>query len=111
MKVLAYVYRTDTPEQQVFHPSDITVVATAPAITAIEASHVLAHFGAGGYPAGSFTRTLIRATTAADPANRARLALGFPGYVAAVDLAQNDPAGIAKLQAIARAHRDQEAPR
>jgi hypothetical protein len=71
-------------------------------ITAQEARHVLAHFGlSGGYPAGAFTRTLIEAMTRADQGNLARLALGFPGYAAAVQLAQNDFGGADVLRGIA----------
>ncbi|MEU8199540.1 hypothetical protein AB0C10_37725 [Microbispora amethystogenes] len=66
------------------------------------ASHVLAHFGHGGYLAGSFTRALMHAIASADPSNQHKLALGFPEYVAAVRRAQNERDGIATLQKIAR---------
>lgn len=78
-------------------------------ITPTIAAHVLHHFGEpAGIAAGSFTRQLITTITKADPFNRARLALGFPGYVAAVDLAQNRTDGITELRTITaseQAHR------
>lgn len=70
-------------------------------ITREEAGHVLAHFGAGGMVGGAFSMDLVMLIARADPTNRARLALGFPGYVAAVHLAQNVEGGTAKLQRIA----------
>lgn len=71
-------------------------------IPAETAQHVLFHFGAGGYQPGSFTQQLITTIAMADPGNQARMALGFPNEVAAVQLAQNDPNGIDQLQRIAR---------
>ncbi|WP_344382983.1 hypothetical protein [Streptomyces thermolineatus] len=65
------------------------------------ANHVLAHFGHGGYHAGSFTTHLLSALCAADPENFTRLAEAFPGYAAAVHLAQNEPKGIATLRVLA----------
>jgi hypothetical protein len=70
-------------------------------ITPAIAAHILHHFDAGGIRAGSFTVRLVDLITHADPTNRARLALGFPGYVAAVDLAQNDLDGMTELRRIA----------
>lgn len=70
-------------------------------ITDEVAAHVLAHFGRGGYHAGSFTTHLMSALAAADEENFARLATGFPGYAAAVWIAQNDFNGIATLRSIA----------
>lgn len=70
-------------------------------VTPEVASHVLHHYGEGGYEAGSFTRQLIATVAAADPINMARLGLGFPEYVAAVRLANNFTEGIAILRAIA----------
>lgn len=64
------------------------------------AAHVLAHFDSGGYEAGSFTRRLIDLIDRADPSNRARLALGFPGYVEAVTLASQMPNGVAVLTSV-----------
>jgi len=66
------------------------------------AHHVLWHFGHVGYDPGSFTAHLLEAIANADPGNQTRLSLGFPGYVAAVRLAQNSDTGIATLQAIAK---------
>lgn len=71
------------------------------AITPEVANHVLFHYGHGGYQAGSFTEQIIKAIDMADPANRDKLALGFPGYVAAVVAIQYDPDGVARLTAIA----------
>ena len=65
------------------------------------AQHVLWHFGQGGYEPGSFTKHLLLAIGTADPANQTRLSLGFPGYVAAMQLAQTSDTGIATLQTIA----------
>lgn len=70
-------------------------------VTEAIAAHVLFHFGAGGYEAGSFTMRLIELIARADPGNRALLGLGFPGYVAAVGLADRTTDGIAVLQKIA----------
>lgn len=78
-----------------------TTAQAAPTITPEIANHVLAHFGCGGYEAGSFTRLLIEMIARADPQNTARLALGFPGYGAAVVGMQNDPDGLAWLTKLA----------
>lgn len=75
---------------------------SSPTIPADVAAHVLFHYGRdGGYQAGGFTDTLILAIDRADPANRDRLAAGFPDYVAAVTAIQYDPAGVERLQDIA----------
>ncbi len=75
---------------------------SSPTIPADVAAHVLFHFGRdGGYQAGGFTESLVTAIDRADPTNQARLALGFPEYVAAVTTIQNDRAGIERLQDIA----------
>ncbi|MGW4050852.1 hypothetical protein ACWENA_08460 [Streptomyces sp. NPDC004779] len=70
-------------------------------ITPEVANHVLAHYGRGGYQAGSFTEQIIKAIDMADVDNRDKLAHGFPDYVAAVVAIQYDPNGVAQLQAIA----------
>lgn len=70
-------------------------------ITPTIAAHVLYHYGAGGYEAGSFTRRLIDLITRADPQNRALLELGFPGYVEAVNLADRTSVGINLLKVAA----------
>lgn len=67
-------------------------------VTPEMAAHVLAHFNAGGFFPGSFTRQLIALMASADETNRLRLAFGFPGYAAAVGLAQNTDFGIAMLR-------------
>jgi hypothetical protein len=66
-------------------------------ITPDQAAHVLFHYGAGGMEAGSFTRALIALIARADTSNKARLALGFPGYVAAVILAADTSTGVEQL--------------
>ncbi|CAL9663868.1 hypothetical protein SUDANB1_07112 [Streptomyces sp. enrichment culture] len=67
------------------------------------AAHVLFHYGhEGGYQAGSFTTNLIVAIDSADPSNKARLGLGFPEYVAAVNAMQYSHNGVEYLQSIVR---------
>lgn len=66
------------------------------------ANQVLAHFGSGGYPAGSWAHKLISLMASADRDNLAKLALGFPEYAAAVDMAKYDVLGIDNLKHIAR---------
>jgi hypothetical protein len=63
-------------------------------ITPHMAAHVLHHYGAGGYEPGSFIKGLIAVIARADLVNRERMALGFPGYVAGVNLADRTPNGI-----------------
>lgn len=70
-------------------------------VTREVASHVLHHYGAGGYPPGHFTHLLVMAAASADPTNLQRLALGFPEYVAAVRLARDVDGGIDVLRSIA----------
>lgn len=71
-------------------------------IGAREAAHVLWHFREpGGVEPGNFVAKLIDAIAAADPGNRRRLGLAFPGYAVAVELALGDGSGIRVLQAIA----------
>ena len=71
-------------------------------ITRDEAAHVLNFFGGGGYPAGSFVRALLDALSKADPGNRGRLALAFPGYAEAVQLAKEHTGGMDHLARILR---------
>jgi hypothetical protein len=67
-----------------------------------DAHAVLFHFGARDVmEPGSFTRALVEAIVRADPRNRGRLALGFPGHVAAVELYQGRTDGLDRLRAIA----------
>ena len=71
---------------------------TTDPISADEARWMLGYFGLdGGEKPGGFRMSLIETITKADPENKARLRLGFPGLVAAFDQ-QMDVAG---LQAIA----------
>ncbi|MFE2497152.1 hypothetical protein [Streptomyces scopuliridis] len=74
---------------------------TTPTIPAETANHVLAHFGRGGYQAGTFTQHLIAALCAADMDNKAKLATAYPDYAAAVIAMEYDPDGAAHLQRIA----------
>ena len=84
------------------HDYDPFPASAEEVISPQEARHVLFQFGAtGGYEGGSFTSNLLNTIGVADTSNRARLSRGFPGYVAAVNLAQGDVKGIEKLQAIA----------
>jgi hypothetical protein len=71
-------------------------------ITPTIAAHVLWHFDGevAGLEPGSFVAHLLRAIAAADPTNREGLALGFPGYVHAVDLASKHPQGLYLLSQI-----------
>lgn len=72
-----------------------------PKIPAEVASHVLSHFGRGGYPAGDWTESLISLIDRADAVNRVKLCTAFPDYGDAVLLAKYDDNGIAVLQAVA----------
>lgn len=78
-------------------------------ITPEIAQHVLWQYRSGGLEPGRFTRALMDAAGAADPRNRVRLAMGFPGYVAAVSLVQDSDVGIRILRAIVDGH-DWEIP-
>lgn len=72
-------------------------------ITPVIARHVLWQYDCdGGYRPGSFTAHLIATIGAADPSNRHRLALGFPGYVAAVEQIETPGGGVETLQALAK---------
>jgi hypothetical protein len=80
-------------------------------ITPEIAHQVLWHYGCAdheariGYPPGDFIAKLLSAITRADPGNRARLALGFPGYVEACRLIESTGTGVARLRKIADAGR------
>lgn len=79
----------------------------ATSITPEIAAHVLHHFGNdGGYPASNFKTQLLNTIAVADALNRPRIAAGFPGYVAAFNLAQNQADGTAILQKIAASDED-----
>lgn len=71
-------------------------------ITAHEAAVVCHHFGLGGYPGSDFSAALVALMAAADWTNLGRLALGFPGWVAAVHLANGDQSAVARLVRIAQ---------
>jgi hypothetical protein len=76
---------------------------SSPTIPADVAAHVLFHYGReGGYQAGGFTELIISAIDRADPANKAKLELGFPDYVAAVNVIQYSGTGVEYLQTIVR---------
>jgi hypothetical protein len=68
-----------------------------------EANHVLYVItrARAGYEPGSFTTKLIDTIFAADPENRRKLAIGFPGYVSAVQLYQLIADGMQRLSDIA----------
>jgi hypothetical protein len=71
-------------------------------ISPTAAAHVLwCYDETGGYEPGSFVRQLIVLIGRADPANRAKLARGFPEYVAACEEIEA-PGGTETLQAIAK---------
>lgn len=82
----------------------VTVKRIAPteerSIPVEAAAHTLFLFARGGWPASGFKSTLLHAIAQADILNRNRLALAYPEYVAAYNIAQLDDDGIAKLQAI-----------
>ena len=66
---------------------------------------VLSHHNhEGDCTCGDFKRNLITAIICAGPKDRARLALGFPSLVAAIDSQTSNPASIEYLQGIARSY-------
>lgn len=66
-----------------------------------EAAEVLWHFGNPGYEPGTFNRLLISTMSAADSENLAKLGAAFPGYAAAVHMAQRERHGLDRLTRIA----------
>ena len=74
-------------------------------ITPEVAAHVLYRFTGNGYRAGSFITHLMDAIAAADPGNRALIAIAYPGYAHAINYAQNEAGGIEVLTAIQRRER------
>lgn len=65
-----------------------------------EAAHVLFHAGLdGGYPPSGFPAALLNLFGVADAINAGLLALGFPGYAAAIQMVRDG--NIAKLHRIA----------
>ena len=75
-------------------------------VTQEDAQHVLYHFShpQGAQP-GSFTTSLIDAAVHADQGNLARLSLGFPSLVGAVQAATQIIGGIDFLVQVARGER------
>jgi hypothetical protein len=61
-------------------------VSATDKITARNAANALFHVGKGGYPGSGFIVQLLRCIEKADSPNLARLALGFPGLVAAYQM-------------------------
>lgn len=97
-----------TPPRKSGHNAPMTTTARTTRVpyfahvTPEIAAHVLWHFGARpGFEPGSFTSQLLAAIAAADPANRERLAYGFPGYVNAYNAAQEWDTGLAMLSELA----------
>lgn len=68
-------------------------------------ANVVYAFDGRGYPSGEFFRKLLHAVVGADPHNRRRLALGFPEWVRAVNLAQNEPGGLNMMMKANRENR------
>lgn len=72
-------------------------------ISVEEAAHTLHAFGRpGGWPASGFKSALIHTINVADITNKQKLAGAYPGYVAAVVLAQATEHGVDRLAAIVR---------
>ena len=70
-----------------------------------DARDVLRHHNpVGGCERGDFKRNLITAIICAGPEDRARLALGFPSLVAAIESQTSNPASIEYLEGIARSY-------
>jgi len=68
-------------------------------ISAETARHVLFHYGRpGGWRPGRFTQLLMEAIDAADAVHKARLRAAYPELVDAMNLAANQPDGVARLQ-------------
>ncbi|MDT0435674.1 MULTISPECIES: hypothetical protein [Streptomyces] len=83
------------------------VPAAGARITAADAVHVLQHFGhstPGPDRRATFRGRLTALVAEADHANRMALATGYPGLVAAVQLARTSPTGISTLRTIAHLH-------
>lgn len=105
--VLRLTYHGATVSDELAVRSDYEAVNVERVVPADEveipveaAAHTLFLFARGGWPASGFKSTLLHAIAQADIINRTRLAMAYPEYVAAYNLAQNDDDGIAKLQAI-----------
>ena len=77
------------------------------AIDPVAARDVLGWAGLeGGWSTGGFTSSLIKAICAADDDHQARLALGFPELVHAVQVYQRQYGGVERLQAAARGEQE-----
>ncbi len=73
-------------------------------IDPVLANQVLWFFGRqekDGYEPGGFRKKLFSAIASADTENRYKLALGFPGEVAAIVLGKENPNGIEILRLVA----------
>jgi hypothetical protein len=71
----------------------------------LDAREVLGyHDRDGDCECSDFKRHLIAAIICAGPEDRARLALGFPSLVAAIESQTSNPAGIEYLEGIARSY-------
>jgi hypothetical protein len=79
--------RTETMDHMHVNPSDVR-----------DACGYLKHDGE--CECGDFKRNLITANICAGPEDRARLALGFPGLVAAIQSQTSNPAGIECLEGL-----------
>lgn len=75
-------------------------VSDEPVVPLEVAQHVLDFFGDTnlGVQPGSFTTRLLQTISAADPANRERLALAFPEYVFAFNAVMQEPWGLEWLR-------------
>ena len=66
-----------------------------------DAQHVLWFYERKGYEPGSFTQKLLEVIALADPGNRAKLSLAFPGEVSAMRLATELSRGLELLRQVA----------
>lgn len=84
-------YRPFDPDPEASRSARVTLVQLLP-LQVLQ--HVLHHFnlaaGLGVEPGGGFTQDLLTLICRADPFNRNRLERGFPAYVFAVRLIQDD---------------------
>ncbi|MET7334310.1 hypothetical protein [Nonomuraea sp. NPDC005650] len=74
-------------------PSDQVENLVDPDITPAIASHVLFHFHRGGVPGPLFFRRLLLAIEVANADQRAAIALSFPGWVKAFEIAADRHGG------------------
>ena len=77
------------------HEHELTILSITPEI----AAHIVWFFDGTAPEPGSFTKNLIATISHADTSNQGKLAKGFPGHVAAVELAQNQVGGMDWLRA------------